>query len=280
MSAVLARMRDVIQRDIGGRGLARIPGDNLLTACPDDFATACQSIAAHPSPRLLVVTGFPIVREDGTVAGETDGPLGALFLERALAPCDIPVTVAGEEFIHPALPLGSELPPFPPGITHLLSIERVGPSWQDGRCYSMRGRDVTSWVAPVHRWFTDERPAGVVTIGIGDGGNELGMGKVPRAVIGRNISLGEQIACRVPVDHLIVAGVSNWGAYALAAGVYHLRGLAPGGEVFDPTIEGTVLSLLVDDGLIDGKTGRAEPTVDGLALVEYLAVLPSLRGLI
>lgn len=278
MSA-LERMRDLIQRDTGERGLARVPGDNLFTACVEDFSAACHSLADHLSPVLLVVTGFPIVRADGTVVGETDGPLGAYFLERALSPLGIAVTVAGEAFAQPTLVLGDPLPAFPTGVTHLLSIERVGPSWHDGRCYSMRARDVTAWVAPVHRWF-EERPPGVVTLGIGDGGNELGMGKIPRAVVEKNIDLGDRIGCRVGVDHLLVAGVSNWGAYALAAGIYHLRGVAPAPEVFDPTIEATVLSLLVEDGLIDGKTGRAEATVDGLALTEYLAVLVELHTLI
>ena len=45
------------------------------------------------------------------------------------------------------------------------------------------------------------------------------MGKIPWDVIRRNVPNGGLIACRVPTDHLIVAGVSNWGAYALAAGV-------------------------------------------------------------
>jgi hypothetical protein len=280
MNAILNAMRDLVQQDIGSRGLATVPGDNLLTACTDDFAAACRCLADHPAPHLLVVTGFPIVRADAPVAPETDGPLGAVFLQRALEPLGIRVTIAGEPSINPELPLGPTLPPFPQGVTHLLSIERVGPSWQDGNCYSMRGRDVTAWVSPVHTWFEADRPAGVVTLGIGDGGNELGMGKISRAVIARNIPRGDQIACRVPVDHLIVAGVSNWGAYALAAGIYHLRGQVPTTRVFDPTVEATILHLLIEEGLIDGKTGRAEPLVDGIPAPDYFAVLPALRTLI
>src|SRR5258707_3766177 len=62
------------------------------------------------------------------------------------------------------------------------------------------------------------------TTGIGDGGNEIGMGKIPWDVIRRNIPNGGLVACRVPTDHLIVCGVSNWGAYGLAAGVAFFRG--------------------------------------------------------
>ena len=71
-----------------------------------------------------------------------------------------------------------------------------------------------------------------VTIGIGDGGNEIGMGKIPHETIVKNIPNGDLIHCRVPTDHLIVAGVSNWGAYALAAGrVRASRGEAAGRPV-------------------------------------------------
>ena len=38
------------------------------------------------------------------------------------------------------------------------------------------------------------------------------MGKIPHETIVKNIPNGDLIHCRVPTDHLIVAGVSNWGA--------------------------------------------------------------------
>src|SRR5438874_2583567 len=99
------------------------------------------------------------------------------------------------------------------------------------RCHTMRGIDVTDTVSPAHWLFEDKRRP--VTIGIGDGGNEIGMGKIGWEVVSRNIPRGGLIACRVPVDHLVVAGVSNWGAYALAAGVHALRGARPGIDLFN-----------------------------------------------
>ncbi|XP_077637045.1 D-glutamate cyclase, mitochondrial isoform X4 [Crocuta crocuta] len=51
--------------------------------------------------------------------------------------------------------------------------------------------------------------------GVGDGGNELGMGKVKEAVK-RHIRNGDVIACDVETDFAVIAGVSNWGGYALA----------------------------------------------------------------
>src|SRR5579872_2223568 len=83
------------------------------------------------------------------------------------------------------------------------------------------------------------------TIGIGDGGNEIGMGKIPHETIIKNITNGDLIHCRVPTDYLIVAGVSNWGAYALAAGIFILRGVKPPPDLFNPDSEREILELIV-----------------------------------
>ena len=137
----------------------------------------------------------------------------------------------------------------------------------------MRGRDVTPFTDPAHRLF--ENPTLIlrntpVTIGIGDGGNEIGMGKVPWDTIRRNIPNGGLVACRVPTDHLIVAGVSNWGAYALAAGVALLRGQRLDPELFDVERERELLRVMVEEGpLVDGVTAQRTVTVDGLSFERY-----------
>lgn len=75
------------------------------------------------------------------------------------------------------------------------------------------------------------------TIGIGDGGNEIGMGKVHKRVVD-GITNGRRIASSVTTDHLITAGVSNWGGSALVAAMailyqcpvhsrYASRGIVP-----------------------------------------------------
>merc|ERR1719330_1440974 len=58
----------------------------------------------------------------------------------------------------------------------------------------------------------------VYFIAIGDGGNELGMGKVIDKIrTNPKISNGDLIGAVTSADHLIAASVSNWGGYALAA---------------------------------------------------------------
>jgi hypothetical protein len=131
-------------------------------------------------------------------------------------------------------------------------------------------------MAPGHLIFeyASQRASPITTIGIGDGGNEIGMGKIRWDVIRRNIPNGGLIACRVPTDYLIVAGVSNWGAYGLAAGVRLLRGVPFDPELFDVERERELLRIMVEQGpLVDGVTGRQTVSVDGLDFDRYADVL-------
>jgi hypothetical protein len=198
---------------------------------------------------------------------------------------------------------------FTPGAeySHLIALERVGPSHtpasiraqpgmtaeamaafaqlvppaEQDRCHSMRGRDITSFTGPAHQlfeWAVAHSPR-TTTIGIGDGGNEIGMGKIAWDVIRRNIPRGELVACRVPTDHLIVCGVSNWGAYGLGAGVRLLRGAASNPELFDVERERALLDVMVKAGpLVDGVSGRQTATVDGLTFDRYVEPLRRLAS--
>jgi hypothetical protein len=300
----LAATLAAVQTDPGNRGLARDPHDNLFTATAGDFQAACQLLAADPAPSLGMVTGFFI--PTGTPpAAETDGPLGAVFLARALYHLARPSAIDSER--HPARAIAAglaaagvldnalgvnladngeepdsvfiESEAFEPGPMLLLAIERVGPA-ADGGLYTMRGCDVSRETLPLHVPFA-QRDRAWATIGIGDGGNEIGMGKIPHETIAKNIPNGDLIHCRVPTDHLIVAGVSNWGAYALAAGVYVLRGVKPPADLFDPDRECEILEVMVREGpLVDGVTGKQTATVDGLTWPEYAAPLVRIREIL
>ena len=147
----------------------------------------------------------------------------------------------------------------------------------------MRGLDITDHTEPADRLFRlwPQVHPNLRTIGIGDGGNEIGMGKIPHETIVKNIPNGDLIHCRVPTDHLIVAGVSNWGAYALAAGVYVLRGVKPPSDLFDPDRERAILEVMVREGpLVDGVTGKQTATVDGLTWDEYAKPLIRIREIL
>jgi D-glutamate cyclase len=302
----LRTIRDAIQIDVGNRGLARDPAHNLLTACPNDLADACRSIANHAAPRVGIVTGFMIPTVDPPT-GETDGPPGALFLAQALTRLGIPCVLLSDGSGYDALWAGLELLELsqavtlvdlpmdldPAGVfhstrpvTHLIAIERSGPSYEfdaippehRARNHTMRGRDLTDLTAPAHLLF--EGPRGYVTIGIGDGGNEIGMGRVPYPIICKNIPNGELTACRTATDHLIVAGVSNWGAWAIAAGVMLMKGSVDV-SLFQADRELKLLKHLVERGpLVDGKLGEKAASVDGLTFDEYVKPLLQIGDLV
>jgi hypothetical protein len=330
VDATLNRLRDLIQQDPGGRGLRTREKGNLIDACPDDFAGACRSLAETPNAALGVVTGFFIPKATPP-AGETDGPPGALYLARVLTALGVRVCILTDPFCHDAFHAVLEatgdaekikliiLPePEQAGtmtapryceavfertgpLTHLLAIERVGPTYtpetfvargdttdlhefrrlvpiQDyGRCHSMRGYDNTALHSPAHLLFAKQDlwyPQNLVTLGIGDGGNEIGMGKIPWEVIKSNINMGSSIACCTPVDHLIVCGISNWGGYALSAGVCHLQGQEMPESLRDLERERELLGIMVEKGpLVDGVYGQPLLGVDGLTFDDYSRVI-------
>jgi len=292
LDAILA----AVQVDVGNRGLAKDPQDNLFTATPGDFKAACRSLAFEPKPSVLALTGFIIPSVEPPLQ-ETDGPLGTIFMARSFLQLRIPIHPASDEKCYTALLAGlraSEITEdqliLAPGgrnpmwgawviqhlaksskFTHFISIERAGPALDD--CfYTMRGHNITGLMSRLHLLFAPSFLAQepMRTIGIGDGGNEIGMGKIPHETIVKNIPNGDLIHCRTPTDHLIVAGVSNWGAYALAAGVFVLRGKKPRKGLFDPDNERRILEAMVREGpLVDGVTGQQTATVDGLSWDEY-----------
>ncbi|VTT99710.1 Putative uncharacterized protein OS=Moorea producens 3L GN=LYNGBM3L_08880 PE=4 SV=1: DUF4392 [Gemmataceae bacterium] len=295
----LAAILAAVQTDPGNRGLARDLHDNLFTATKGDFEAACRSIATDQHAIIDVVTGFLIPTGDQP-AQETDGPLGAVFLARALEPIRYRVWVSIDTVASRGVEAGLRVG----GLTsHLrkggtkwavwsrdevweeslsgtpvrrIALERVGPG-TDHCCRTMRGLNITDLMYKAEKLFMQRK----TSIGIGDGGNEIGMGKIPHETIVKNIPNGDLIHCRVPTDHLIVAGVSNWGAYALAAGVYVLRGVKPPADLFDPDREREILEVMVREGpLVDGVTGQQTATVDGLSWEEYAKPLIRIREIL
>lgn len=194
------------------------------------------------------------------------------------------------------------------GASHLVAIERPGPSHTPAslarqprtgpvpverferevpredynRCHNMRGERIDAWVGRTEQLFAwiDRQPAAITSIGIGDGGNELGMGAIPWEVLTAAVASepAGRIACRVACDHLLLAGVSDWGAYALALATAVLRGAATEAAGWNADSQAKLIRTLVDRaGAVDGVTGRHAATVDGLELDVYLAPLVRLR---
>lgn len=194
--------------------------------------------------RVAIATGFP-ANINLPVKDETDGLPGALSICQALLTLNKEVTLISdqascdlyEKCVQKMVSIGalkSKVPVFTsqkakevtlaaprdsPAFDCLLAIERAGQS-KDGSYRSMKMVDVSAFVDPVDELFVSALSNQLVsTIGIGDGGNELGMGKVHDIVV-EKIQFGETIACTTSTDFLIAAGVSNWAGYAISIGLY------------------------------------------------------------
>jgi hypothetical protein len=266
--------------DPGARGIAKFfqPGGALRAAQ-----------ALRGAERVLITTGFVVAA--GTA--ETDGPPGAALLGRALRLLGADVQYVTDDVTAPVLAasLGAlgereHVRRYPSGDgaaravldrerpTHLVAIERPGRA-RDGVYRNMRGVDVSAWNSPIDELFVVARArrrwarTRPVTIGVGDGGNEIGMGNI-RARFAKRRGLAARIGSVVRVDHLVVAGVSNWGAYGIVA---HLGRLAGRALLHTPDDERRLVTACVKAGACDGVTRRHEPTVDGLSLDAHAAVV-------
>lgn len=142
-------------------------------------------------------------------------------------------------------------------------------------CHNMRGVCIDAHTAPLHLLFErlPQFHPSVRTIGVGDGGNEIGMGAIPWAELRRRLTGDHagRVPCRIACDFNIVAGTSNWGAMALAAGVCLLRNRLDVLQPWTQERHHAWLEHLVANGpAVDGVTGRREPTVDGLPFLTYI----------
>ncbi len=107
--------------------------------------------------------------------------------------------------------------------TCLIASERGGMN-DAGKIHNMLGRDTSSSQAKVDYLFREAHKRGILSIGIGDGGNEIGMANI-REGIREHIEYGKVCCCEcklgiapsTPVTHLLTSTVSNWGCYAIVS---------------------------------------------------------------
>ncbi|HET7296058.1 MAG TPA: DUF4392 domain-containing protein [Gemmatimonadales bacterium] len=266
--------------DPGHRGIARF-------FVRGGAAAAARSL--FRGRRALLTTGFTV----GPGLPETDGPPGTAALGRALRLLGQKVTYITDQVTLPSLEAALDALGEPPAVlafegaddataaarrvlaaeapTHLVSIERPGRT-RDGDYRNARGKSVRQWNAPLDALFL-AAPRRIVTVGIGDGGNEIGMGNV-RARIGRASALLRSISSVVEVQHLVVAGTSNWGAWGVVAELSRLAGLP---LLHSADEERRMVEACVAAGAVDGISRRREATVDGLPLEAHVGMLELLR---
>lgn len=212
---------------------------------------------------VLIGTGFPV---DDTF--ETDGPVGAIALYDTLKHLGAnPIIICGDPLsrvirddyqVHQIgvgdLSNGKQeaidgLAALNPGV--VLSIERPGLT-AGGFYANMRGEDISARCACFDYFLTE---ASCPTIAIGDGGNEIGMGKVSEALKALAITPSET-SC----DELLVADVSNWGAHGIIA----LLAYWSGEDLLSKINTLDILKYISARGSVDGVTRLNTLTEDSL----------------
>lgn len=228
---------------------------------------------------VLIGTGFPVLD-----TFETDGPVGALILYRALETLGAtPVLVCGtplanvlqQDYRTYVISVNKKaralaeanraLAYFTPQA--IIAIERPGLT-ANGRYYNMRKEDISADTACFDYFMAQAK---CPTIAIGDGGNEIGMGKLKLPLAQLDI-----IPAVTECDELIVADVSNWGVYGILA----FLSLWSKHDLLAACCPEKTLQYLSQLGSVDGVTRKNELTEDGLPAAQGIALIASLRALI
>jgi D-glutamate cyclase len=247
--------------EITGRGVVRGLYTAARAAQPGGplCLTAAQELRRRVRPGDVVVlaTGLPTYP---WFFGEQDGPVGAATLARALVlglaarpvivtepfhveMCRAAVHGAGlyarglDEALRLPTTVGVVGFPVDPEdaaretarlLEHarpkaMIAIERPGAN-ERGHYHAAKGFRLTDHCAKVDLLFAGGKAAGAYTVGIGDGGNELGCAVIKETVVA-TVPNGGRCQCPcggtvVPAfvpDHLVIAAISNWGAYGIEA---------------------------------------------------------------
>lgn len=272
----------IIGRNLEQRGMDGIQLEGELEA-------SAKSLLSGGN--VLIVTGF-VIRD--AMKGETDGPIGAISLAGALEQLGKKAILLTDQYSKDILNNCSEvkglncpieiIPANYEGVffqrlldnykpSHVVAIERPGRA-ADGCCYSMRGEDLSDIVPNTDILFEQASEQGIITIAVGDGGNEVGMGKVRPCIID-SLYNGSQICAAVSTDFLIISGVSNWGGHALAAALSIMAGAM---LLHDVDMEMRLLESMQEAGAVDGFTKKRGMTVDGLSMADNLEILDLIRN--
>lgn len=254
--------------------------------------------ACEPGARALILTGWPSRSWLFGNLTETDGPVGAAVLARVLEEgldaipiigCDtalvehLGICTRGAGLILGSLNQALKSKPGPPAASVgavvglpedeagaealldylqpsvVIAIEMPGPG-PDGHFYTVSGRAIPLEEVPRGDLiYLAAKQRGILTVGIGDGGNELGMGGF-RDRVADIIPHGDRAVSVVRADEVVVGSNSNWASQGLAAALLAVTNRA---DIFARLDIERIINLSSDNGAIDGLSARVDRAVDG-----------------
>ncbi|MFT3983249.1 MAG: DUF4392 domain-containing protein [Lachnospiraceae bacterium] len=170
-----------------------------------------------------------------------------------------------------------ELPP-----KAVIAIEAPGANAK-GVYHTAKGLDVTELEAKTDVLFHKCREAGILTIAIGDLGNELGMGTLKNH-LQKYVPYMEENGCvcgcgggsssAEAADYIITTTISHWGAQALIAAtawLFQQPELIHGGDM-----EKEAIKTASNCGMVD-MNGWVDYAIDGIGMDFHLCLLEVMR---
>lgn len=191
----------------------------------------------------------------------------------------IPTEIGHDESKAQAIDLLDRLTP-----SAVIGIEKLSPN-EKGVIHGATGLSYDDVHSKPQYLFEMAQDRGILTCGIGDGGNEVGFGVILDAV--REIMPAGSVCecdCRggsaaaVKTDQFMVAAISDWGGYAVAAMLAVLTD-SQSMLLTDNDIERMLLAT-VNAGAFDGATARPTLSDDGVDLDAQRAYVTMLRRLV
>ncbi|MDR1558847.1 MAG: DUF4392 domain-containing protein [Clostridiales bacterium] len=284
------------------------------------LAATALAERVKPGDNVLIVTG---ARNELVLPyGETDGPIGGVALARACyfglgansivtveesnkEPTEATIRASGLYLREPDMlgkvqgicvldfyPLGPEA-----GKQHarwlmdtynpkaIMFIEKHGPNAK-GHFHTVTGREIDmNGMANTQYLLEIAKEQDVVTIGMGDGGNEIGNGVIYDAV--REISpwgkkclcpCNDGIATVSATDIFVATSISNWGAYGICAMLAFLK--KDVNIMHDEDTERRMVEACAYFGSVDGIAMIPLPKVDGISIKGGQAFVTLLRELV
>ena len=308
----------IMNLDIGQRGVEKLYAPARARSTEALCAAAARHLTRTAAGDCIVLITGSLTRPwVSRSIGETDGPVGVAALARALSYGfnAIPVVITDTSLIEPisatlraagqaivtlddakratsnkrfcsvAVVLGFPLEDgearkeakriiseFRP--TAVIAVERAGMT-PKGTYHNMLGQDYSEGRARIDYLVEEAMSSQIPTIGVGDGGNEIGMGAVAEAVH-QYVPHGKILCAKLATDVLLPAGVSNWGCYAIQAALAVMTEKPD--LLHTAAMERRLVEAAANAGLVDGNTGKCEPTVDGLPVEVHVGIVELLAA--
>ena len=268
----------ILQKDI--RNISK-----LKSYLSKNFLTDAANEVVVRKGVVLIVTGFYISYAN---ASETDGPAGSIALGRALKNIGFNVIYVTDKWSYSILKGITEskdrIVEFPVD-NHENSkkfasklIEELNPSlcisieraslMGDGTYRNWKGEDVSEYNEKIDYLFNYYK----FSIGIGDGGNEIGMGNLNSEI--KKVEGLPDNPATTEVNNLIISSCSNWGAYGLIAEISSILNKNLLISVDDAK---ELIIKSVDLGAVEGMSGDSVYAVDGRNLEEDSVCLSQLH---